>query len=500
MQVQLSNPGSDTIGITQNYLSGKDFDFTLTPFTGAGDTLIPPGGTQVIQVCFSPLQRGYRTATLTIRTNIPTTEAATPQDTSSFMVQFIGTGVPTGTLSITGPTTNGNLAVDSTGCVTDTLWNNGSQDVTVTGSNTTQNGTVFSPTFATFPFVISANGFTTFTVCATPADSGATTGTLNVTGNSGTKPLTASEPVNVYGLQTTDTGMLVKALPTSTCMPGNDTAYIQVINTGNVSSNYTGSLSGTNAGDFTIVGQSQSGSIAEGDTTTYKVLFTPSAPGTETVSFGIGGGSTGSSVALTGVGGAAIIAGNDTVLSEVTTVLVPFAATVQNTGTCDWTPGDVSVQSPFAYVSGGATSIPAGGTGTLNFTLDASQIGTFSSPVTFTNSTGVSIPGANVNVYAIVAASGVALKTSQDGFLLGQSYPNPNTGSSDIAVTLPHDASVSVTLVDATGAIVRTAFTGMLPEGIQTVHLDAKDLPNGTYFYTMTSGDVRLAREMIVLK
>ena len=34
---------------------------------------------------------------------------------------------------------------------------------------------------------------------------------------------------------------------------------------------------------------------------------------------------------------------------------------------------------------------------------------------------------------------------------------------------------------------VRTLFTGRMTFGDYSVMLDAKDLPNGTYFYTLTS-------------
>ena len=86
------------------------------------------------------------------------------------------------------------------------------------------------------------------------------------------------------------------------------------------------------------------------------------------------------------------------------------------------------------------------------------------------------------------------------GFLLGPSYPNPTNGSAVVTFTLPMDAPVRIDLTDAKGTIVRTAFTGRMTAGDHSVTLDAKDLASGTYFYALTSGDVRLTREMILVR
>jgi hypothetical protein len=84
--------------------------------------------------------------------------------------------------------------------------------------------------------------------------------------------------------------------------------------------------------------------------------------------------------------------------------------------------------------------------------------------------------------------------------VLGASYPNPTNGEAAIELTLPNEAPVRIDLLDATGALVRTVFTGHLAEGTQTLPIDAKRLPSGTYFYMLTSGNVRLTRQLSLIK
>src|SRR5665213_2423156 len=155
-QVTMFNPGSDTLAIEKNFFSSSDYDFSLMPLTGT-DTLILPGATGTIQVCFKPLKRGYRTAELRIVTNIPLTYDSPRQDSSQFTILFIGTGVPTGNFLITGPDRVDTIGVGKTTCQTDTLWNLGGADLTVTKLMITgPDDTEFLATPPTLPLVLAA--------------------------------------------------------------------------------------------------------------------------------------------------------------------------------------------------------------------------------------------------------------------------------------------------------------------------------------------------------
>jgi hypothetical protein len=92
------------------------------------------------------------------------------------------------------------------------------------------------------------------------------------------------------------------------------------------------------------------------------------------------------------------------------------------------------------------------------------------------------------------------MHSAQDGFSIAASYPNPTSSEANVVVTMPRDAKVTIALVRVDGSQVATVFDGPLTEGQHDIKLDVKTLPSGTYFYTLESGSIRLAREMVVTK
>jgi hypothetical protein len=97
-------------------------------------------------------------------------------------------------------------------------------------------------------------------------------------------------------------------------------------------------------------------------------------------------------------------------------------------------------------------------------------------------------------------ASGVEMKEEQDGFVLGQSYPNPASGNVEIPFTLPTDATASIVLLDISGQTIETVYSGALSSGDHAFQIDTKGLPCGTYFYTLTSGGEQLTRQMTIIR
>lgn len=75
---------------------------------------------------------------------------------------------------------------------------------------------------------------------------------------------------------------------------------------------------------------------------------------------------------------------------------------------------------------------------------------------------------------------------SEMGFTLGQSYPNPTPGVTEISFTLPEASQVSIRIIDVTGKVVNTDVTNVAyAAGSQTVKLDLSALPSGSYLYQM---------------
>ena len=502
LSITISNPGSDTLAIMQNYLSGKDFDFVLTPFTGTADTLLPPGDSAYMQVCFTPLQRGYRTATVALHSNIPVTQQTPPQDTSRFAIQFIGTGVPTGVLSVGGPN-NGNVPVGTQMCVSDTLYNDGESDLTVTGLSVTgPNGTVFNATTSPAPpFAIAANGRKIVNVCATPDMMGSETATLTATGTSAGSATIDSLTLSVFGTMINDTVLVPTFL--TVCQPGSDTETVTINNTGNVGEKYHIAAGGTNAADFKVLA-STSDSAGGGGSATFKVVFTPSMGGTENAQLIVTGGILYGPISITGTGGAAVIAG-DTSVDGMAGATTTFNVPVQNTGTCTWTPGEnvVSDEPTIQYVSGsgGSTPIGPGSTGHLTFTYKPNVAGNNVAHITFPASVGTSTSTV-VTINATAAQSGVTMVSAANGYILDQNYPNPVVDGmqTQALITLPESGNVKLVVIDPKGEIMQTVLDRFMGAGSYTISIDASSLASGAYYYRMMAGGNTLTRQMTVIK
>ena len=494
-QVTLFNPGSDTVAIEKNFFSSADYDFHLTPIVGS-DSLIAPNASQTIGVCFQPLKRGYRTAELRIVTNIPLTYADPRQDTSQFTVLFTGTGVPNGNFSITGPSMVDTVAVGKSACQMDTLWNTGQASLTVT-SLSVSDSSEFMLTPPTLPLVLAPGTFQTVQVCADPNGMNDRMANLSGMAMSGEKLDSASLPLDVYGTSVCTSDTITSPFATSVCVGDTSMQMIQVTNCGNVATAYKATLSGANASDFSIVGSPTSSSESAGGTATFTVAFAPTTNTPETATLNIAGGA-GTSIPLTVNGSAAIIAGSATAPTTAVNATSNFSVTVNNTGTCDWTPGTPTVTAPFTYVSGGTTAIAAGGSGKLNFTFAPTASGTYTQTVNFPNSTGTSIPAANVIISGSTESAGVSEVSEAQGYSLEQNYPNPASGKSQVGITLPVSSVVHFVVVDVKGEVVETLLDQRMNAGTYAITIDASQLASGTYYYQMTAGNVTLSRQMEV--
>ncbi len=505
LQVQLWNPGSDTLAITKNYFESADFDFALTPLTGA-DTIILPGNYKNVQMCFSPLQQGTRVATLRIRTNIPHTLTNPQRDTSSFVVNVVGVGVPvlSGKLLVTGPAQTDSAISEpgSSACQIDTLWNIG--DATIIVDSITISGKSFSYKVDQSALTLPPHSHSTFQVCADPADTGAITSLLTAYGTSSGTPEIGTLNLGVYGLDVGDEAEIGTPLSSFTC--DSEGATVIVTNTGKVSDIYTASIGGTDATDFTITSQSISPTIPGGGTFTYAVSFTPSKIGSESAQISVKRSSDGNITgpfSISGTGGAATIGGQGTAATAAPSAAAEqFFDTVMNTGTCSWTPGipTLADNTDFTYVSGATTPIPAGGTGLLTFMFNPSATtGQYSSNVTFSNSVGRATAVSNT-VYGTVAESGVQSVASSKGYSLEQNYPNPFSSSSQLEMTLPVASLVHLSIINVQGKTVETVLNQHFDAGTFGVTMNADGLTSGTYYYQMTAGDVTLTRQMVILK
>lgn len=87
-----------------------------------------------------------------------------------------------------------------------------------------------------------------------------------------------------------------------------------------------------------------------------------------------------------------------------------------------------------------------------------------------------------------------------DKFELNQNLPNPFNPVTVIRFALPVAGEVSLKVYDALGEEITTLVNGVLESGWHEAVFDAKSLPSGIYYYTLTSNGTVETKKMVLLK
>jgi hypothetical protein len=85
-------------------------------------------------------------------------------------------------------------------------------------------------------------------------------------------------------------------------------------------------------------------------------------------------------------------------------------------------------------------------------------------------------------------------------FALHQNYPNPFNPVTEIKYDVPKNTHVTLKVYNVLGAEVATLVDGDQKANFYTVSWDAKDLASGVYFCTLTAGDFKAVKKMVLLK
>ncbi len=87
-----------------------------------------------------------------------------------------------------------------------------------------------------------------------------------------------------------------------------------------------------------------------------------------------------------------------------------------------------------------------------------------------------------------------------NNFLLEQNYPNPFNGITKIRYQISQSGNVKLIVFDALGREVKKLVDNFESPGVKTVEFDANGLSSGLYFYTLTSGNFRDTKKLILMK
>lgn len=504
----LHNTGTDTLYITKQIVTYGDYDFHFYPLTGK-DTMLVPDASKLVNVCFVPIASGARFASIRFYTTIPKTYPD-KRDTSQVLVQVGGTGVPFGRLAVTGMVTDSAI-VGSTKCIFDTIRNTGSSDLTITKVKVSgTNAASFTLSGITTPTVIPMGGFVPVQLCFAPTERGLANASLDVTGTTSGRTLNQSLPILGIGQKPcmdaapNPVAFGSVAFPNVTlAKTGHDTTCITVTNCGDLAMSFTGTLTAGTSSAYLLT-TSSTPLIAAGATGTIciayspdtlgasngSVTITPSESSLAAITLPLNGTGAGVLVTPSGQPATTSIGGCDT-----------FDVTLQNNGNMAWAPGTPTISGSNDFTVVGAVtpaSIAPATSGTIKISYCPTSSGNTTGQLNFNAATPMALAGVPYQLNGVASSSGVAMRTEQDGFAIGASYPNPTANSANVIVTMPHDAKVTVTLVRVDGAAVATVFDGSLAEGQHVLTIDAKDVTSGTYFCMLQSGTVRLIREIVV--
>lgn len=93
----------------------------------------------------------------------------------------------------------------------------------------------------------------------------------------------------------------------------------------------------------------------------------------------------------------------------------------------------------------------------------------------------------------------INLLESNNGYALGQNYPNPYNGKTSISFELPNDNYVSLKVYNMTGVEITELAGKTYIKGIHTVEFDSGKLSKGIYFYTLKTNEFSVSRKMMII-
>ncbi len=298
--VRISNPGTDTLRLTNNYLSSSDGDFSYSPLTGK-DTMVAPASFRDVQVCFTPLQKGTRRARLRFTTNIPLTfeednnsaysggqqqqgNYYNPEwirnDTSAKSIEIWANAVPSDKSIIAiGDFTDGIIGAEAT--ATATFTNAGSEVIIVEQPLFIGvNASAFKATKANFPLELAPGASINFTVVASPKVRGVNTAVMNIANKSEDRLYLQSTNVSITGLLASSTISDPSLTFAKLYLGEASSKTVTVSNVGDIDQTYTATLPSGNG--FVLEGSSVIGPITPGTSADFTVKFMPTDKGVAT--------------------------------------------------------------------------------------------------------------------------------------------------------------------------------------------------------------------------
>jgi hypothetical protein len=424
----LTNSGGASLTISAAAASGSGFSLSglSLPLT------LSAGQSTSFTVVFTPSASGSASGSVTITSN---------GSNSSLSVPLSGTGAAQGDL-VANPASLafGSVQDGTSKSLTDTLTNSGGTSLTISAASASGSG--FSLSGLSLPLTLGAGQSTSFTVLFSPTATGAASGSVTITSNGSDSSL--SIPLSGTGVAQGTLSANPTSLAFGTVQVGKSSSLSETL-TNSGGSSLTISAAAASGSGYSLSGLSLPLTLSAGQSTSFTVVFAPTASGATSGNVVItsDGSNSSLSIPLSGTGATqgtlspnpaslgfgSVQVGNSTSLSE----------TVTNTGGSSVTITQANVTGATFSISG--LSLP--------LSLAANQSVTFTA--TFTPSSAGAVSG-SLAIVSNASNSTLTIALSGTGTSAGQLAVSP-TSLSFGNVTVGSSSALSGSLA-ASGASV----------------------------------------------
>ncbi|HEY6172394.1 MAG TPA: esterase-like activity of phytase family protein [Candidatus Kapabacteria bacterium] len=485
--VTLTNSGTHTVKISNQYFTSNDGDFTFTPLTGANLT-VKPGETRTVNITFKPLQHGTRTARLGFKTDIPETYSTPRVDTSLIALDIWANGVPSARLigDISEPDT---VLVGKEHCRMDTIYNDGDAAITITGINL---GGVYPEEFKvsgyTTPFVLNAKQKMIISICSRPSAPGLRPAALELYGRSADKNVSYYLSITSFGSKVAiiaqrDSIFTDKQVPVGS----SETENVRITNVGNIATTYEATFLSKKPVGYSFGTSVTTGNLDPEQEITIPVTFTPTSIGSTNETILITATNTlPVSVSLSAVGtGVKLSSTASFAQAELGKTGVEYQLPIKNEGNIEWVSGTPLLDGTFSYVKGLTTPIGSGETRDITLLYWPNSSSDTVGSITFPNSSPLLLGENTIILHGKVLATSDVNVADKAGFAITRIYPNPTGTEANIEYTLPGSSDVTMELCSVSGEIIKQITEKGLLAGSHQMFLNVSSFPSGSYIVSL---------------